>query len=143
MHIRTAVVAVSLAVASAVAVFAQGPRRDGRWEVTMQMEMPGMPANMPPIKTEQCITPEMAKNPEMTIPKSQRGENPNNCKVSDYKTEGNTVSWTMKCEGQHAMSGTGKITYAGDEYKGEMTMETGGRTMKMTYSGKRLGDCVK
>jgi hypothetical protein len=67
--------------------------------------------------------------------------------VSDYKTEGNKVSWSMRCEGDNPMTGTGEIVYSGDTYLGTMKMTTGrgGQPMAMTmkYSGKRLGDCTK
>ena len=63
---------------------------------------------------------------------------------SDYKVDGNKVTYSMKCDGEQPMSGTGEFVYAADSYTGVMTMDTGGRgTMKMKYTGKRLGDCVK
>jgi hypothetical protein len=140
--------------AASVSVLAQaGPRRDGNWEVTVEMDMPGMPQgmSMPPIKSTQCITPQDAADPSKSLPQRPAGRggapNPNDCKVSDYKTEGNKVSWTMKCEGAQPMSGTGELIYGTDSYTGTMKMDMarGGQPMAMTmkYTGKRLGDCTK
>jgi Protein of unknown function (DUF3617) len=136
-----------------VTLTAQGPRRDGNWEVTMTMDMPGMPQgmSMPPFKTTQCITPEEAKDPNKSIPQRPAGRggasNPNDCKVSDYKEDGNRITWSMKCEGSQPMSGTGEFIYSGDSYTGTMKMDMarGGQPMAATmkYAGKRLGDCTK
>ena len=30
--------------------------RQGEWEITTKMEIPGMPTNIPPVKTTQCLT---------------------------------------------------------------------------------------
>src|SRR2546422_10941091 len=105
MTIR-AVTVVTAVLALTIAAFAQGPRRDGQWEVKMEMDMAGMPAGMPPVTTTQCITPEDAKDPQKTVPQMGRGRGRGNqdCKVSDYKTEGNKVTWSMKCEGQQPMT---------------------------------------
>lgn len=137
--------AVSVLAASTVLV-AQGPRRDGNWEVTTQMEMSGM--QMPPMVTTQCLTKEDAADPQKALPqRPQRGGPPDSCKVSDYKTDGNKITWTMKCEGANAMSGAGEMIYKGDTYTGTMTMNMtqAGQAMAMTMklSGKRLGDCLK
>jgi len=145
MTIRSVSVAMAL-LALSIAAFAQGPRRDGQWEVKMEMEMAGMPAGMPPFTTTQCITPDEAKDPQKAMPqmgRGGRGRGNQNCTVSDYKMEGNKVSWSMKCEGDQAMTGTGEFTYAADTYTGSIKMETGRGAMTMKYSGKRLGDCVK
>ena len=123
-------------------VSAQGPARDGRWEITTEMDMPGMPMKMPAMKTTQCITKEQASDPNLSVPQASQDKN-NACKVSDYKVAGNKVTWTMKCEGKTPMSGTGEITYATDSYDGWMKMTTGTGDMTMKYKAKRLGDCVK
>ena len=145
MTVRTAMVATAL-VALSIAAFAQGPRRDGQWEVKMEMDMPGMPAGMPAFTSTQCITPEEAKDPEKSVPQMGRGGrgrgNPN-CKVSEYKMDGNKATWSMKCEGDQPMTGTGEFVYAADTYTGSIKMETGRGAMTMKYSGKRLGDCTK
>lgn len=149
--------ACALVAAVSVSMLAQsGPRRDGNWEIIIQMEMPDMPnmpagMTMPPMKTTQCITPKDAADPMKAMPQRPAGRggaaNPNDCKLSDYKTEGNKVSWAMKCEGAQPMSGTGEFVYGVDSYTGtlKMDMARGGQStgMTMKYTGKRLGDCTK
>jgi hypothetical protein len=142
MHVRI-VSALAVAVLSVGAAQAQGPRRDGRWEVTVQMEMPGAPAGMPPMTVTQCITPEEAKDPGAALPQAQGAAMPDNCKLTDQKVTGNKVSWALKCEGPEAMSGSGEVVYSGATFEGLMKMVHGGQTMTMKYSGKRLGDCTK
>ena len=132
--------------AIAIVVFAAGisasllaqPRRDGKWEVKTDMEMPGMPMKIPTVTTTTCITPAEANDPQKAVPQAKK-----DCAVSDYKADGNKVTWSMKCTGKDAMTATGEIIYAGDTYTGTMKMDTGGQGMTMKYSGKRLGDCTK
>jgi len=152
MNIRgIAFTALAAAVVS-VSLFAQGPRRDGNWEIKMQMDMPGMPAGaMPPITTTQCITKEMANDPKNTVPQAPAGRGgrgmPDTCKMSDYKMMGNTATFTMKCDPPNAMTISGEFVYGADSYEGtmKMDMDRGGQpmSMNMKYSGKRLGDCTK
>lgn len=136
----------SVVAASLVGIaLAQGPRRDGEWEVTIEREMAGLPAGLPPTTTKQCITPADAADPQKAAPPQGGRGNQGNCKVSDYKVEGNQVSWSMTCEGRgQPMTGKGLFTYEQNAYTGTMTMDMQGRgTMTMKYKGKRLGDCTK
>lgn len=143
MNARTIATAAAVAAGLSIAAFAQAPRRDGLWEVKTEMQMEGMPMNMPPTTTQQCITPAEANDPGKSTPQG-RGRGGSDCKVSDYKIAGNKVTWTMKCEGAQPMTGNGEIVYAADSYTGTMKMEMAGRgTMTMKYTGKRLGDCTK
>ena len=146
--------AFALVVGASVSLLAQGPRRDGNWEITIEMDnMPGMPAGMSmrPIKTTQCITPQDAADPQRSIPQRPGGRggaaHPNDCKMSDYKAEGNKVSWKMACTGAQPMSATGEFVYAADSYTGVMKMDMtrGGQPIvtNMKYTGKRIGDCTK
>jgi hypothetical protein len=137
--LRISALLVTLTV---VVISAQGPMRAGQWEVSMQMQMPGM--QMPEMKTAQCITAEqLAKDPASGLPSGAQNAGPNACKVSDYKQAGNTVSWKMACTGAQAMTAEGELMFAGDAYTGtiKMTMQQGAMSMKM--NGKRLGDCTK
>lgn len=141
MRIVTTLGVICLVSASWI-VSAQGSRRDGRWEVTTEMDMPGMPMKVPAMKTIQCVTKEQADDPNQSVPKGQQGKN-SDCKVSDYKVAGNKVTWTTTCTGKNAMTSTGELTYAADTYEGWTKIKTGDTEMTMKYTGKRLGDCTK
>lgn len=113
--------------------------QEGMWEITSTMEMPGMPASIPPMKHTQCITK------KDMIPQS--GDKEQDCKITQTSVSGNTVTWTVKCSAEEgAMEGTGKITYSGEKFDGSMVMtmqDPGQSKMKMTQrmSGRRIGPC--
>jgi len=138
---RAAIAIVVFAAGISASLLAQ-PRRDGKWEVKMDMEMPGMPMKIPTVTSTQCITPDEANDPQKSVPQSG-GRGKQNCKVSDYKTDGNKVTWSMKCDGKDATTGTGEFIYGADSYTGTMKTDTNGQAMTMKYSGKRLEDCTK
>ncbi|HEY7446668.1 MAG TPA: DUF3617 family protein [Vicinamibacterales bacterium] len=123
-------------------VYAQSPIRDGRWDVTMQMEMANLPTKIPPMKTTQCITKEQAADPTKSLP-SGSADSKNDCKVSDYKVDGSKVSWKVACSKPQKMAGSGEMTFTDETYDGalKMSMEFGEMTMKL--SGKRTGECTK
>jgi hypothetical protein len=110
----------------------------GKWQVTSKVEMPGMPAPMPPVTVNQCMTEQ-----EPVPTKSARGQA---CEILEMNTEGNTVSWKMKCSEPGGESeGSGRITYHGDSFEGSILTKVGGPGSDMVVttrvSGKRLGDC--
>jgi hypothetical protein len=137
---------LAAAVLSGGAHAAAPNMKDGLWEITMKMDMPGMPAGMKPQVLQQCITKKDLEDPRKTAPS---GSDPrdNRCQMTDYKIQGNTASWNMACKGEGAMTGSGTATYSGTSYTGtnRMTMKRGGQvqTMTMQYSGRRLGECKK
>ncbi len=119
--------------------------QEGLWEITMKMDMAGMPPGMKPQVMQQCITRKDLEDPRKTTP----GGDPtgNRCQITNHKVQGNTASWDMACKGEGAMTGSGTVTYSGTSYQGtnRMTMKQGGQTQTMTmhYAGKRIGDCKK
>jgi hypothetical protein len=137
------VLTIVLSMAAAVILTAQpSPMRPGRWEITMQMQMPNMPMQMPPTTTTQCVTEEqLKKDPSAGLPSGPQG--PNACKVSDYKLVGDTVSWKMACSGPQAMNGDGEMTFKGDSYAGTMKMTSPQGAMSMKLAGKRTGECTQ
>ena len=48
----------ALMLAVAGSAFAANPQKPGKWNVKMQMEIPGMPFKMPPINVDVCLTEE-------------------------------------------------------------------------------------
>ena len=109
---------------------------EGMWEITSQVKMQGM--NMPVQTFSQCITKENMV-PQNNDP-SQQGSG--SCTVSDVKTSGNTVYWSVVCKtGGGEMKGKGKITYQGNQFQGESTTEMMGMVMVTEMSGRRTGPC--
>jgi Protein of unknown function (DUF3617) len=118
-----------------------GPMKPGKWQITMEMKMAGVDMKMPAMTVERCVTPEEAEKPQ-----PPKGKN-DSCKVEDYKLDGSTVTWKVKCD-KPEMSGEGKITYSAESWDGamQMTMKDprSGESMEMSQKmiGKRVGDCT-
>ena len=125
-------------------IAAQSPIRPGQWEVVMQMDMPNMPLKMPEMKTTQCVTPGQAKDPASALPSGpQAGRGgKSDCKVSDYKVSGQTVTWKVACTMPQPITSTGEMTFTDDSYAGTMKMNTPQGDMNMKVSGTRLGECT-
>ena len=136
-------------LAMSVSAFAAHPAKPGKWQITTEVDAPGMPVKPEPMTRTVCITKDdLEKNPEATIPKPMNrrtGEERSDCKISDYKVDANTVSWNLNCKGErNEINGTGKITYGADSYDGAMQMKIGDRELKVTYKGKWISsECDK
>jgi len=131
---------VLLSLALSWTVIAQGPSpmREGNWEVTIKMTMPGM--EMPAMKQTQCITAAMVKDPAAAVPKNpgQGG-----CQVTGFKMSGNSATYTMTCK-EPPMTAVGDMKFTGsDAYSGTLKMEMGGQSMTIVQDAKRIGDCPK
>jgi hypothetical protein len=136
------VVTLAASVFVVAPVVAQSPIRAGQWEITTQMDMANMPIKMREMKMTQCVTSEQLKDPTSALP---TGSNANNqsCRTTDYKVDGNKVTWKMVCTGfAQETTGTGELVSSGDSYVGTMNMTTAQGAMTMKYTGKRLGDCT-
>lgn len=111
--------------------------QEGLWEITSTMSMPGM--QMPPMVHQQCLSEK-----DLVPQSKQPGQD---CKITDVKVVGDTVSWKISCTGQGGdMKGTGTTTYKGSSFDGTMTMTMGGpsgTTVTMKMSGRRIGKCNK
>ena len=146
MSMRTMKILTLLLAGSPGTVFAAGPDfKEGAWDVSYRMEVVGMPFPMPPITARKTMC--LDKN-NYVPDNSQQGQE---CKVSDQKVNGNTVTWTMRCRAQQrTIEGQGKITYKGDRYDGEMDAklisdDNQGPAVGYKYimQGQRLGACGK
>ncbi len=142
MRLRNAALAaIVLGCSLSALAQAPAPRRDGQWEVKIQMAMAGM--TMPASTMMQCITPADAADPAKSVPQ-QPGSN---CKMTDYKLVDNKATFIMTCEGPNPGTMNGEFIYGDGTYTGTMKMEMsrGGQpmAMAMNFTGKRIGDCVK
>lgn len=132
---KIAIIAVLSALILPVTVFAADGMRDGYWELTSTMEMPGMPMKMAPTKVNHCYSKEDVKDQKKTITTDK------NCTVTELKQSGNKVTWKMKCTGQNAGVFSGETIYRGDAYDSTMKMQSRGQTMNMKVKGRRIGNC--
>jgi hypothetical protein len=109
--------------------------QEGLWEITTQMEMPGMPMKMPPSVMKHCYTKNDVSDQKKIISRDK------NCTVTDMKTSANKVTWKMKCTGENAATMTGETVFGSDSYSSVMKMNSQGQNMTMKVKGKRLGNC--
>ena len=134
--IAPAVTALAAAIAVPPNVLAQGT--DDLWEVTMKMDMPGMPMAMPAQINRVCLSKN--RKDEDLIPRRD------NCRVLESSRSGNKLTYKMACTGAEPMTIAGEMTYAGTSYEARMRMVTqsGGQSMEMaqTFAGKRVGNCT-
>ncbi len=115
---------------------AQG--KDELWEVTMKMDMPGMPMAMPAQTNRVCTA--KGRKEEDYVPHDPE------CKMTESSRAGNKLSYKMACDGKNKMTIVGEMTYAADKYDGRHkmtgTMEGTPMEVTQTFSGKRVGDCA-
>jgi CO dehydrogenase/acetyl-CoA synthase alpha subunit len=128
------VVVLCLMAVPAVSLAADGIS-PGLWEITTQMNMPGMPAKMKPMVIKHCYTKNDAADQKNVISRDK------NCTVTDMKKVGNKVVWAMKCTGQNAGTMNGETVFGPDSYTSTMDMKAQGRKVTMKVKGKRLGAC--
>jgi len=133
---RGALVAVFCILAVPAVSLAADGMRDGLWEITTKMEMPGMPMKMKPTVMKHCYSKADVADRKKVIASRDK-----NCTVTDMKNTGNKVSWAMKCTGRNAGTMNGETVFSGDSYTSVMHMSSQGHKMTMNVKGKRLGDC--
>jgi hypothetical protein len=135
---RSSVVVGTVALAAfCLPAAAQGT--DELWEITMKMEMPGMPMAMPAQVSRVCVA--KGANDENFVPKQQ-----GDCKTVDSKRVGSKYTFKMVCDGKNKMTANGEITFRDGAYDGRMamagTMEGQPMNMNQTYAGRRVGTCT-
>jgi hypothetical protein len=137
MKMKTVLAVLVLGSLPATVLAADG-MREGMWEITTSMEMPGMPMKMPPTMIRHCYTREDVKDRKKVIGRDKE------CTVTDFRNSGSKVSWKMKCTGKSAGTYSGDTVFSGDAYESVMKMQSDaakGTPMTMKVKGKRVGNC--
>ena len=110
---------------------APAKQKGDSWEVTSQMSMEGMPMALPAHTMKVC-----AQKDQPPV----QGDEKHKCTNSDFRKDGQKVTWKTVCEG--GMTGAGEITYSdADHYAGQIKFSSSQGNMTAKLSGKRLGDC--
>ncbi len=128
-------VSVVLFIFSGVAT-AEPNVNEGLWEITVKLELPGVPMTMPPVTRTECL------GKDKLIPKTGKVENCQECKITDIDIRGNTVRWHEECnspEGKVIVDG--EIVYNGDSYSGTIKIRQGNMHMTNKLKGRRIGPC--
>ncbi len=113
--------------------------KEGMWEITSQMEMPGMPMAVPSVISKQCYTKQSMK-PENILRN-------NHCTMQKMDLRDNSVSWQMRCQQQGMqMTGTGNIDYQHTSFSGNFNMKMSGANqpamqMNTRLKGRYIGPC--
>jgi hypothetical protein len=150
-----------LALSLGAAALAQGATKltPGLWETTTvitDMQMQGMPSNLPPEMMQRmkppartvrsCLTAQEAANPRASMLAVQKDSQ---CKVNKMEMSGGKIAIAMVCAqdgrgGKADISMTGSFTPASYVMNGTVRA-SGGKAMVMTMksrtTGKRVGDC--
>ena len=135
-------IAVAAVISFATCAMAQ-EMPGGLWEIKTKVDMPGLPpemaAKMGGHTMTHCVKPGERKWNEQRNPNDREKQ----CEQTGMKTDGNKVSWKMKCK--DGTSGEGSVTHNGkDAYKMDMAMNSPRGNMKIQTEGKRIADtCEK
>lgn len=114
--------------------FAGPDVREGEWEITAKMEMPGMPMEMPAVTFSQCLTG------QDNIPVNRNEMK--DCRLLSSQVDGNVAQWVMQCtKGGETVKSRGRITYKGDSFDGVVNISMQGMEMTQKMKGRRVGPC--
>ena len=141
----SAILFALLSTLSATSIAQMKEMPAGLWEITMKMDIPGLPpemaAKMGNRVITQCIKPGERKWTDARAPGpgGQQGK----CDPVEPKIDGNKISWELKCA--DGTTGNGTVTHNGkDAYTMVMEMNSQRGQMKMNMDGKRIAEtCEK
>lgn len=116
--------------------WAQGS--DDQYDVTVKMEMAGMPMAMPPVSQRLCVR--KGANDGDYVPRQE------NCRVNDTTRTGSRLTFKIACAGSNPMTGTGDFTFGANGYNGQIRMKgkMEGQDVEMTQAiaARRVGGCT-
>jgi hypothetical protein len=97
-----------------------------------------MPMAMPAQTSQVCI--KKGRKDADLVPAREE------CKMTDVRTSGNRTTFTMVCDGDPPMTGSGDITSTPTSTNGRITVRSTKRgeemTMLQTFTGKKIGTCT-
>ncbi len=141
MKTKDLIVAIAASALSASPVLAEGlPINPGMWRITSTTT--NMMTGQPQTETEDQCMEESTFDPVAEIQDEGDG-----CAVSDQTISGNTMTFTMTCQGADGPPMVGNARYTVNENDGDgeitYTASFGGQTMTMQSSwvAERVGDC--
>lgn len=108
--------------------------KEGLWEITMTMEVPGMPMKMPPQTYTHCLT-KKDMVPQKEEPKQE-------CKMIKHDAKRDTVTWVIECKTKEGTAvSNGRVTYKGTSFEGVIKVKHAGMEVTQNLKGKWIGQC--
>ena len=137
---KTSLLAAAIVLASAAV--AQISLVPGRYEVTVEMQLPQAPAPMTFNSTD-CITAEDARDIGELMTKEIAASD-EDCAISNLEVTSTKITFDSMCSvGGAPATGHADITFGADSWDGVMTTQLGaGATLTAKMSGKRVGECT-
>lgn len=154
---------LAVAFAGAHTVHAQDAIKGGKWEYTLNMQLPKMPqlpagVQLPPNVQTQSEAGGMTAThtscldsgdptAELRRPQGPQGSNAAQCKVERLQQNGATITWASSCTTPEASVHTeGKAHYSGDHMEADFTTRTthaGGSPIQASQHvvGRYVGPC--
>jgi len=125
---------VLIALACSLAAAAQAANDGQLWEMTVQMNMAGMPAGMMQPRTSQVCQSKDFRN-------AHQSDNKSRCTIANLKDTPARVTYDIRCEGNPPTTGKAEFNFANGRQKvdGTMTMSSGQGDMQIKMSGHSLG----
>ncbi len=132
---------VALVLLAAAAAPGHADIGEGRWEMKITTELPGLPVGIGPVEQTQCLTAAEARDPARLFGGSGAG-----CAFTNRRDDGATYRFELSCaSGMAQVSGSGEIRYTSDTLQGELLMRLGaeGQALEMRshIQARRLGPC--
>ena len=131
----------------------RGKMKEGMYETSVKMEMPGMPQGMGNMghTTKKCTTKEdLEKGKDMF--RDPKQANNTSCELKNVKQSGNTMTYDMDCP-KEGMTSTTTLAFNDSNVKGVTKMKMSGEKSKgmppgmgemtMNFESKYLGACTK
>ena len=122
------------AVVLALPLVAAAQNTGELWEITSQMNIPGMPAGMGGQTQRVC----QGDDPERRAAAEKKGQE--ECKVTDKKQTATRLQVTMTCK-QGTMTIDQQYNAARTEFKGSMKMTSKEGEFVMNTTGRKVGAC--
>jgi hypothetical protein len=147
----------TLSLAASAQLDLRGKMKEGLYETSFKMDIPGMPQGMGGFsnKVQQCTTKEdIEKGNSGMFRDPKSGAKDTSCEMKNVKNSGNTISYDMECP-KEGMTATTTLAFNDNGVKGvtKMKMSGGGDKaqkmppgmgdMTMNFESKYLGACTK
>jgi hypothetical protein len=130
-----------LFVLASIAAPALADIGEGNWDMEVTMQMPGAPAGGQPMRQNQCLRAEEAKDPSKLFGSPGAG-----CQFIDRQDNGSTYRFNIVCSGPTQVTGTGEMNYSRDNLDGQIVLNMAQGDQKIqtrtTIKARRTGPCA-